>query len=349
MSISIRTLKANHGDSILVTHYGHDKVFNLLIDGGNGATFKNGPSDRFKGELCLVLDELKAKNESIDLLILTHIDDDHIAGLLKAFKAKNYLSTMVKSVWFNSSRLITEYFNEKEISENNIYLGNSSPLTSVQQGKNLEILLDEIGCNRAPLIKTGQTIDKGPLKFTILSPNEEKLRKLLCIWPTENCSATTSSAKTDYSLTLKEILASDHFIPDTSQANGSSIAFILEADDKKLLFLGDSHDDILIQELSLLGYSADNKLYVDLVKISHHGSQYNTSTEFLSLIDSPSFIISTNGLKHGLPNKKTIARLLAKTEGKVYFNYESVSKLILLPEESEYSNRFEVLDKEIRF
>lgn len=349
MSISIRILKAKHGDSIFISYCTDESVFNILIDGGPSATFKSGPSDRIKGDLCLLLDELKNKGELIDLLILTHIDDDHIAGLLKAFKAQDYLQKMVKSVWFNSSKLITDHFNEKEIPQNNIYINSISPTTSVQQGKNLETLLEEIGCKRASLIIAGQVIDIGPFKFRILSPNQEKLRKLLCIWPVDESSAVTASANTDYSLTLKKILENDRFIKDTSIANGSSIAFILEMDSRKLLFLGDSHEDVVISELAALGYNSNNKLEVDFVKISHHGSQYNTSNNLLAYIKSDKFIISTNGKRHGLPDKRTIARILKNSSGKICFNYESVCKSILLPEEEEFYSRFEVLDKEVRF
>ncbi|MGL5489270.1 MAG: MBL fold metallo-hydrolase, partial [Shewanella sp.] len=108
MSIKVRILSANHGDCILVTHEDSDGVFNLMIDGGNSATFKWGTAQRHKGALCVVLDELKEKGQCIDLAILTHIDDDHIGGFLNAFKATGYLNEMVKSIWFNSSRLITD-------------------------------------------------------------------------------------------------------------------------------------------------------------------------------------------------------------------------------------------------
>ena len=183
MSIKVRVLQANHGDCILVSHEGQDGVFNLLIDGGNSATFKRGAPARHKGALCALLDELKEKGQCIDLAILTHIDDDHIGGFLKAFKAPGYLSEMVKSIWFNSSRLITDYFNTPDIPENSVRLGIDSPDTSVQQGKSLEAVLDEVGCHRAPLIRAGQTIKSGPFTFEVLSPDENSLKKLLCIWP----------------------------------------------------------------------------------------------------------------------------------------------------------------------
>ncbi|MCH5514099.1 ComEC/Rec2 family competence protein [Pseudomonas syringae] len=349
MSIRVRFLQANHGDSILITHEGSDGVFNVLIDGGNGATFRHGPRARYAGALCLALDELKAKNQKINLAILTHIDDDHIEGLKRAFAAPGYLAEMVKSIWFNSSRMISKYFNSPEIPENDIYLSNDSPETTVEQGRELEALLTDIGCERVPVVMAGQIHVEGPFKFTILSPDKEKLQKLLHKWHEEIDSGETTVKTTDYSLSLDEIWLNDSFQADTSVYNGSSIAFILEADGKSMLFLGDSHDEIIVRNLRALGFSEQKKLEVELVKISHHGSQHNTSSEFLSLINSPRYVVSTNGSKHGLPDKRTIARILASSEGKILFNYSNVvSPLLLKDEVLEYISRLEVIGNDIR-
>lgn len=349
MSIKIRILQANHGDCVLVTHYGQNGTFNMLIDGGNGATFKYGPRGRNPGALQLALDELKSQGQHIDLAVLTHIDDDHIDGLLKAFETSGYLSDMAKSIWFNSSRLITNYFNSPEISENNIYLSDDTAETSVQQGIDLETLLTDVGCERPSIVIAGDPFEKGPFRFTILSPDREKLKKLLHKWPEMSDSGETSAHSNDYSLSIEQILAVDAFEGDTSPYNGSSIAFMLEVDNRKMMFLGDSHDEIIVRSLRSLGFSELKKLKLDLVKISHHGSQYNTSPEFLSLIEADRYIISTNGLRHGLPNKRTIARILASGHGKICFNYEEVVGPLLLPHEvPAFSGRFEVLGDDIR-
>lgn len=346
MSIKVRVLQANHGDCILVSHEGPKGVFNLLIDGGNSATFKRGAPPRHKGALCTLLDELKEKGQCIDLAILTHIDDDHIGGFLSAFKAPGYLREMVKSIWFNSSRLITDYFNAPDIPQNNVNLSVDSPNTSVQQGKSLETVLDEVGCQRAPLIQAGQTIKSGPFTFDVLSPDEASLKRLLCIWPKEKNPAATSAA-TDYQLSFDEILAKDSFESDRSIANGSSIAFILRVDDAAFLFLGDAHDGVVVSELRALGYSPESKLPVELVKVSHHGSQYNTSRVFLELVESARFIISTNGAIHGLPNKRAVARILEATNSTIYFNYEKIIGELRLPHEKEsYPGRLVGLDQE---
>lgn len=349
MGIIVRVLKANHGDCILVTHEGPSGVFNLLIDGGTAQTFKHGPRQRYSGALCEALDELKDQGQSVDLALLTHIDDDHIHGLIKAFEEPDYLGKMVKSMWFNSSRLITQHFDIQEIPENNIILAHDSSETSVQQGKDLENLLNEIGCKRAPLIMAPQKHQIGPFKLTILSPGKNQLERLLHKWPAEEDSGETSGHVNDYHLSINEILVDDEFESDSSVYNGSSIAFILEANGKSMLFLGDAHDDVVSMNLRNLGYSSDNKLSLELVKLSHHGSQYNTSSDFLSMLDSPLYIVSTDGSRHGLPNKRTIARIIKNTSGKVAFNYENVIKKLLLDDEVEdFSSRLGMLDHEIR-
>jgi len=347
MGIVVRVLEANHGDCILVSHEGASDTVNILIDGGTSTTFKHGPRQRYDGALCKVLDELKNKGQHIDLAVLTHIDDDHIHGLIKAFEKTGYLSDLVKSIWFNSSRLITQNFNAPEIPENNIRLTDDSPQTSVRQGKELETLLDEIGCERAPLIKAGQVHRVGPFKLTVLSPSQNQLERLLHKWPSEDDSGATTAHDNDYQLSLKEIWEADEFESDSSVYNGSSIAFLLEVDNTKMLFLGDAHDQVVVESIKGLGFSEANKLQLDLVKVSHHGSQYNTSSEFLSLLQSSRYVISTNGLKHGLPNKRAIARIIKGTDGQIYFNYSDVIKPLLLEHEvQDYASRLEALDEE---
>lgn len=86
------------------------------------------------------------------------------------------------------------------------------------------------------------------------------------------------------------------------------------------------------------------------MKLSHHGSEYNTSSDLLGLLDSPIYIVSTDGSRHGLPNKRTIARIIKSTQGEVYFNYDQViAPLLLNHEVEEYSSRLKVLDDEIRY
>jgi beta-lactamase superfamily II metal-dependent hydrolase len=87
------------------------------------------------------------------------------------------------------------------------------------------------------------------------------------------------------------------YFPDNSVTNGSSISLIVEVEDRRLLFLGDSRADDIVAALAPNG-----RMIFDAVKIAHHGSLRNTSPELLTLVDSPHFFISTNGDGHSHPN-----------------------------------------------
>ena len=108
---------------------------------------------------------------------------------------------------------------------------------------------------------------------------------------------------------------------DTSKSNGASIAFVLEYKNKKLLFLGDSHEDIIMKGLKR--YKENGKtLKFDIVKVSHHGSIKN-NFKWIEDIVVDNYLISTNGEKHNHPSKEVIAKILKvnKLKKTLYFNY----------------------------
>tara|TARA_B100001179_G_C18601052_1_gene410292 strand:- start:1841 stop:2899 length:1059 start_codon:yes stop_codon:yes gene_type:complete len=351
VSTTIRLLAASYGDSILVSHSSGEGTFNLLIDGGPAKTFGIGSGRQRLGPLRIALDEIKGKGQCVNLVILTHIDSDHIQGLIRAFKAKGYLSDLAKQVWLNASSNISNYLNKPEIPENAISLSAcDSPETSISEGKTFEQLLSDLDCWRRKIIVAGEVITEGPFKFTILSPTDNNLKKLNCIWPYEHFSANTAGGKNDHHQSISELLENDTFSKDRSPTNGSSIAFILEVGQKKILFLGDSYACTIVESLENLGHTKENKLVVDYVKLSHHGSSRNTSVEMLDLIECRSYLISTDGTRHGHPHKRTLARILdAHSENIIYFNYKDAFKGILsTSEEMSYQSRLRWLDREIQ-
>ncbi len=98
--------------------------------------------------------------------------------------------------------------------------------------------------------------------------------------------------------------------------NMASISFVLRCDGLSVLMLADSFPQEKVECLKSKGYSTENKLKIDFVKISHRGSQHNTSNELLDLIDCDNYIISTNGglgqSRH--PQRETIANILCHPE-----------------------------------
>lgn len=322
MPIRVRVLKAFHGDCIFITIDSGDVTERILIDGGPEATFSSSP----QGDLRALLNELESQRKKIDLVILTHVDDDHIGGLIKAFEVKDGLTKLARKVIFNSGRLIHESFNalpdpDKDIPGN----FNQSQETSIRQGNTLERLLDGLGIWHKSLIKQGDRYSLLGGELIFLSPDESELRKLLGKWEREQHSPFTTSSNTDWNATYKQLLDHDVFKQDASVSNGSSISFILKVGSKNFLFLGDSHPSTIIHGLTVLGYSEDAPIDADMVKLSHHGSKGNTNLELLSMIRCSRYVVSTDATRHGLPSKTTFARIHSiSSEAIILFNYESV-------------------------
>ena len=99
---------------------------------------------------------------------------------------------------------------------------------------------------------------------------------------------------------------------------------MFEKNDKKLLFLADSHPSMILESLKKHYSEDDFPIEFDIIKVSHHGSVTNTSKKLLEVIDSKNYIISSDGSKFGHPNIETIARIINRKSDfirNLYFNY----------------------------
>ncbi len=261
---------------------------------------------------------------------MTHIDSDHIGGLIKYIKSSSFDHEKVGQFWFNSKNLR--------------FVEDSSNI-SYGQAKTLEELLID---NEVPpeKIKTDIYVGNVPvlsdgIEIELLSPTSDILKKLEEKWPelsdeykvkleTKQISQSKPSQIPRGELlqlagaddTPEKTILSDIF-------NSSSIAFVLRVFDLKILFLGDSHPHQIMTELDKT-YSTTNKLSVDLVKLSHHGSKNNTMNCILDVLDCDRYIISTNGgnSDHTHPDRETIARVVHHSY-RVSNGYEKIRKIYL--------------------
>jgi beta-lactamase superfamily II metal-dependent hydrolase len=125
-----------------------------------------------------------------------------------------------------------------------------------------------------------------------------------------------------------EKLAATPVKRDPSVANGSSIALLAEFDDRAMLLPGDAHADVLAKSIRALQRARGRegeKLRLDALKLSHHGSANATTVPLLSLLDCPRYLVSSNGNIFYHPDREAIARVIVHG-GKhptLCFNYRS--------------------------
>jgi len=150
--MKIKFLKAGSGDSILIQDEGH----NILIDGGNDSKY-----------LLKEIEVIYANNEKIDLLIITHHDDDHIQGIIDVLNIDKFQKNFIKRVIFNSPRKFLDLLPQNS----------NSRLLSYSQAYDVEnILMDldipwDITTENTPDFKIGN------MDLAILAPKEIDIKK----------------------------------------------------------------------------------------------------------------------------------------------------------------------------
>lgn len=317
MSVQVKVLKAFQGDCIWI-RYGEEHFTNIIVD--------SGPS-KFKDKFLDLISKIKELGENIDLLIFTHIDNDHIGGASKVLADYNVPCDCIKKIWINTATKVCEYFNLNE-SVSKDYVVDvenvNQEYTPRVANKLIDIIIDRnieveqmIMCND---IKKKNKIEFNNAEIIILSPTKDRLIKMVNEW--EKYELNTQFSSEDWSeVDLDSIFTDDEYSKDTNKFNGSSIAFLFKYDDIKLALLGDSYSEVIADSLKCL--VKDKKINVDLIKLSHHGSASNTNYDLLNKFDCSNYIVSTNGTNNN-PDKRTIARIIKANSSNninLYSNY----------------------------
>ena len=322
----IKFLPARFGDSIWIEYGDRRSPHRILIDGGTAGTRH------------AILDEIKkipASQRTLDLLVISHIDRDHLEGILGLLSMDDP-GFKVNDLWFNGwSHLPVEIEDD----------GDSF---GALQGEKLSAQILRLGWpwnetfnHGAVFVPENDPLPQidlpGGMRITLLSPTLNALAELRPKWSDEvraanlvpgfglapNDDIPEEEVPFDLKLPDVDALANSDYEPDRSEANASSIAFLAEFDGKRALLTADAHAETLLATLNRL--SPDEKVQVDLYKISHHGSKFTTHREVLEKVTCPRYVISTNSSIFRHPDEETLARVLTTASGptRLIFNYQS--------------------------
>lgn len=325
---TIEMLPAFDGDCLWIEYGSEDDPKRVLIDGGTGATAK---------ALTARIEEIKtSEKRRFELLIVTHVDSDHIAGVLRLLKDPPE-GLFIEEVWFNAypqlapgmlgpkeGEFLAVHFNDEERKRAGYWNGSF-------EGKACGAPAN----GELPTFKL-----HGGFNITVLGPGPAALAKLRKEWKSVVEEYFTPGDIEEATEALKKdkrcrpgylggldvrVLADRDYKEDASAANGSSIIVLAEYEDHRCLLAADTFPSTVVSALSRLPEYKGSRLKLSLVKVPHHGSMNNNSNDLYKMLDCPKYLISTNGDRHGHPHPEGIARILANKRGHadLYFNYRT--------------------------
>ncbi len=329
---AIELLPAGHGDSLWIEYGDPGRPHRVLIDGGTGPTY-----DVLRARVAALPDG----DRRFELLAVTHIDADHIEGMVKLLQDVR-LGMDVGDAWFNGWRhLPAESFGP-------------------EQGEIVSALLveREIPWNRAfddqavcvPEDGSLPTVElEGGMRLTLLAPTPAELAALQMVWASELRKEGLTPGSVREALDLlyssprlrlpegiafapgapavdvEALAAPDHDI-DSSEPNASSITLLAEFEGKSALLAGDAVASVLATAIRrLLAERSQDLLGLDAFKLPHHGSRRNVRHDYLPMVRADRYLVSTNGSYFHHPDPEAMARILNQDgDGReLFFNYRT--------------------------
>lgn len=314
--LSVTALPASFGDCLWIEYGPSEAPRVVLIDAGPSVS----PVLRTR------LLELAARRGSLELVVVTHVDSDHIGGMLTLLE-NNFYGAQVCDFWFNGfHHLPGEAFGIKQ--------GERLTKLLVEKKVAWNTMLNNqaivVGKRNYPCV----TLPGGAI-ITLLSPDSDKLAALKRKWvdvcgeadlysdiPVANTIQGDKSREAFGGIPNVSDLLEPDFTEDTTEANGSSIAFIFECEGKRVLLCADAFPSRLIESLNELCGAGQHRF--DLVKVPHHGSEKNVSEDFVKALACPQYLFSSNGARYRHPSPVAVARVIAfGNKPRLLFNYRT--------------------------
>ena len=346
MLFSLEVLKARQGDCLLM-HFGSNNEPGLvLIDGGPRKVYQPFLKPRLK--------EIKKNRQltdlqplPVDLLMVSHVDGDHILGILDLMKEETTANSShqptllnIMGLWHNSfddiighpagdlTAVMKHQFGPAAVSgggdlpeeaRRQVEEACSVPpeavasslkvLASIGDGLNLINDAKKLSIARNPYFG-------GKLIQASQDDKPKPIAKGLQFTVAGPMAPELEALHKEHLKWLekhkdKPITQALAAYVDMTPSNLSSIVVLAEFGGKRMLLTGDARGDKILQGLQFTGLldpGQDSTITVDLLKVPHHGSARNLDLDFFKRIITRHYIFSANG-KDGNPDRETMEML----------------------------------------
>ena len=316
--LNLRVVQSRYGDSLILENGSGKRRKYILVDGGPSGVY--GPY--LKPELTRIAES----GGKLELVVLTHVDNDHVIGLLELMDELKHQKTAgekpligVGGLWHNgfSKFLPREVKRQADALEAEMAVtphpDPENPLNveigpfGVGEGHDLQSAEAELGMLRnagfpdqlISIENTPKPFRVGGIKIWVLGPNMKNLERLREKW-----------VKWLMRESLPFAPGEEPVKPDESIANLSSIMFLAEAGKRRILMTGDGLGDDLVDGLEKSGLlPPDRAMHVDILKLPHHGSARNAVGRLFERVLADTYVLCADG-KYGNPDWQTLVWLV---------------------------------------
>lgn len=293
----LHVIQAEFGDCLLL-EYGTNTSRFILIDGG--------PAQTFQLHLRPMLDQIVQSGAALDLVVLSHVDTDHIIGLLDYFAELRVAGIHLPTppgLWHNSfaqtidphgliAPRLTALINGTRAA---VMSASGLAVQGVAEGANLRVqalvlhipINDGFSDGLITVDNAGAAKQFDNLEITVVGPTQANLDALERDWIAWLDSEENNILSDDPLL----LANSDDTVP-----NLSSIMLLAKADNRTILLTGDGRSDHLLDGLRQVGLlDANERMHVDILKLPHHGSDRNITKTFFKKVTANTYVASANG------------------------------------------------------
>jgi len=303
----LHVLQAKFGDCLVLEFGTTGAPRFMLIDGG--------PQGTYEAHLRPFLQKLAADGHGLELAMLSHVDNDHVSGLLDLFSELRTQSeggepplVRLGSLWHNS---FFQGPSDRQVEPAlRAALAMAAPesavaghlgaiLNGVSEGNRLRLLCELVKIPLNPgfsdgeiVTDTAQPFSMENLRLRVIGPSRRNLDQLRVEW-LEWLDKHADEIGRERPLSVQ----ADRSIP-----NLSSIAVLAEAAGKSILLTGDARGDHLLNGLEDAALLAPGgRLHVSVLKLPHHGSARNITREFFERVTADTYVVSADG-RNGNPD-----------------------------------------------
>lgn len=285
MEYYVNILDVGDADAIVINYRNNDnRLWTIVVDAGNvgdGAKVKK------------YINHVENGIYYIDYAICTHPDKDHKGGFFDLYEDKNVVIS--NFVFANPEDILSKDFRRMNYAMG--YLANQGKMTYNHPKDKTKNLIDIIRRNETNIYQWSNGVDFVGVPLKIVGPSvqflEDSIYEMALDFAELEDEADGELYNEDEKLTDGEAVSVMNTKIEASPTNKASLILLFHPGNRKYLLAGDACAKSIHDAIDTYG----NEVIGCTLKVPHHGSKHNLTTEVIDLLSPQSATISCKGSK----------------------------------------------------